>query len=76
MSYTIGILEDVQGKITVNFDKNGNKYLIGIYHKETKEYTHNTFATHSEAYAVFEKLTRAILKGEYSYEQRKEMIIQ
>jgi hypothetical protein len=76
MHYTIAIIEDVQGEIKVNFDSKGNKYQVGIYNTETKEYTHNTFEKQEQAYAIFEKLSKAIVTGCYSYEDRKAMLKQ
>lgn len=74
MNYTKASLEDVQGNIEVNLDKDGNQYLVGIRHAETKEYTHKTFDTLESAYKVFEKLSKAIIMGDYSYEQRKSFL--
>ena len=74
MTYTIAIIEDLNGEIKVNFDKTGNKYLVGIYHNETKEYTYKEYSTHEEAKQIYIKLTTAILEGTYSYEDRKKML--
>lgn len=71
MNYTKAVLEDVQGNIEVNLDKDGNKYLVGLRHTETGEYTHKTFDTIEQAYEVFEKFSKAIVMGTHSYEQRK-----
>jgi len=74
MNYTIAIIEDVQGVIRVNLDKSGNKYLVGVYNTETKEYLHNTFSNINEANDIFQKLSLAIITGAYSYEQRKQIL--
>lgn len=74
MNYTIAIMEDVQGVIRINLDKPGNEYLVGLYNKETKEYSHNTFSNINEANDIFQKLSSAIITGAYSYEQRKQML--
>jgi hypothetical protein len=74
MIYTIACLEEVQGTIQLNFVKTGNKYLVGIYNKETTEYEHKTYETIEAAYKVFEKLSKAIIEGCYSYQARKEML--
>lgn len=71
MNFTIAIMEDVHNNVTVSFDKSGNEYLVGLYHKETEEYTHKSFKTFEEAQEVFNKFANAILSGSYSYEQRK-----
>jgi len=39
MHYTVAIIEDIQGNVKVNFDKTGNKFVVGLYNKKTKEYT-------------------------------------
>lgn len=74
MSYTIAMVEDVQGEIKVNLDSTGNKYTVGIYNNETKEYTHKEFNSMDEAYATFEKLSKWICMGMYSYSDRKAVL--
>lgn len=71
MSYTIAIIEDVQGEISVNFDHVGNKYLIGIYNKSTKQYTHKTFISRQHAKTMFSSLSKMILDGDYSEKDRR-----
>lgn len=75
MNYTIASIEDVRGTITVEFEKSGNKYLVGIYETETKEFTHKKYDEMETAYSVFEKLSKAIITGCYSYEDRKGMLV-
>lgn len=74
MHFTIALLEDVHGEIKVNFDSTGNKYLVGVYNKLTREYTHKTFDNMNTACAIFTKLCEWVVKGEYSYEDRKELL--
>ena len=74
MNYTIASLNDVNFGQVLTLDKNGNKYVVGLYNEETKEYTHKSFDSIGEAYTIFEKLSRCICFGEYSYSDRKAMI--
>ena len=74
MHYTVAIIEDVQGDVKVNFDITGNKFLVGLYNKKTKQYTHKTFDEMEEGYLIFEKLSKAIIEGCYTYEDRKGML--
>ena len=76
MNYTIASLNDVNFGQVLTLDKNGNKYVVGLYNEETKEYTHKSFDSIGEAYTIFEKLSRCICFGEYSYSDRKAMIKQ
>ena len=76
MNYTIAILQDVHNDVKINIDKNGNKYTVGIYNEITKEYTHKSFNEMQEAYKVFENLSKSVVSGCYSYEQRKAFLIE
>lgn len=75
MHYTIGDFKETQGNLNVNFDIAGNQYLIGLYNKETKEYTHNTFNTMEEALERFINLTKFILQGYYNEKQKREYLL-
>jgi len=74
MNYTIASLNDVNFGQVLTLDKNGNKYTVGLYNEETRECTRKSFDSIGEAYALFEKLSRCICFGEYSYIDRKAMI--
>ncbi len=74
MNYTIASLHAVSFGQVLTLDKNGNKYVVGLYNEETKEYTHKSFDSIDEAYTIFEKLSRCICFGDYSYKDRKAMI--
>jgi hypothetical protein len=74
MSYIIAIIEDVQGDISVNFDHVGNKYLVGIYNKTTKEYTHKTFKSRQNAKTIFSSLSNMILDQEYSEQYKRSFL--
>jgi len=74
MNYAIASLYDVNFGQVLTLDKNGNKYVVGLYNEKTKEYTHKSFDSIDEAYTIFEKLSRCICFGDYSYKDRKAMI--
>lgn len=71
MNYTIAKTRDYNGMQYVNFDKLGNKYLVGFTGKAKSEYTHKTFDTLGEALTVYQQFVRAFITGDYSYEDRK-----
>lgn len=75
MSYTISIIEDLHNNIKVNFDIEGNRYLVGIYNTETKIYTHKDFDDIQEAYNIFETLSNYIIFGLCSEEQRRHFLL-
>lgn len=74
MSYTIAVIEDVQGTIKVDFGKSSNQYIVSIWETELRESTCKCYKTQEEAYSIFEKLSKAIITGCFSYEQRKAML--
>lgn len=76
MHYTIANMSDINFNQSINLDKSGNKYVVGLYNDDTKEYTHRQFDTIQEAYAIFERLAHCICFGEYSYNDRKSMLVQ
>jgi len=75
MNYTIATTEDVQGEIQVEYVKDGNEYLVGIYHKELKEYTSKRFTRKEDAQARYLKLVSCILDGTYDYKWRKRLLL-
>ncbi len=74
MEITIASLEPMFGDILVTYNKVGNKYYTAIWHKVHKESTCQEPTTKEKAKRAFEKLTDAILDGNYSYEDRKAML--
>ena len=74
MSYTIAIVEDVQGDISVNFDHVGNKYSVGIYNKTTKVYTYKIFKSTQHAKKTFTSLSNMILDQEYSEQYKRSFL--
>ena len=76
MNYTIASLEDIHHDITINFDKNGNRYTVGMWHKELHEYTHKDFEDCEEARERFLMMARYILEGRYAYVDRKRLLLE
>lgn len=74
MNYEIASLEDLRFDIEVYIEKDGNKYAVVL----AKKYERETFTSHfcsiEEAYAVFEKLSKAIVFGLYSWEDRVKIL--
>ena len=71
MSYTIASLTDIQGVLVVDFGKNGNMNEVSLYNIETKELSIKKFDKMEDAYIIFEKLSKAIIFGEYSEEVKR-----
>ena len=74
MNYTIASMNDNNFNQSINLDKSGNKYLVGLYNADTKEYCHREFDSINDAYIIFEKLSRCICFGNYSFSDRKAMM--
>ena len=74
MYYTISIMSDCTGTQSLNHDKVGNEYKVGIRNKDTSTYKHRKFATIEEAEAKFLYLARCIIRGEYSFEDRVKIL--
>lgn len=74
MHYTIASLEDVHNDMTLDLVSSGNKKLVQLYNKETKQLTTKEFTSLSEAYKVFEKISKHICFGEYSESDRRAML--
>ena len=74
MNYTIASLEDIQNDLTLDMVKNGNKIQVQLHHIGIREMTYKEFNTMQEAYSVFEKISKCICFGEYSYKDKKNML--
>lgn len=75
MSHTIATLEETQGNLSINLDSTGNKYLVGIYNNETKEYTHKTFDTMDSAYAAFSMLSKYVCLSLYTEKEKRGFLL-
>ena len=74
MNYTITTMETYDGMQILNLDKDGNRYMVGLYNKGNSEYTHKTFATLDEAETAFLKIAKCFIRGDYSAADRAEML--
>lgn len=71
---TIAVLEDLAGGQTIEFCKVGNKYIIGITDRKEDKYVTRHYRTRKEAQFVFLNLSYVVLEGNYSFEQRKQLM--
>lgn len=74
MYYTIASLEDYAGNQVLSFDKMGQFYNISLYNKDSKESTKLTIRDITKASKIYLELTDCILKGYYSFEQRRNIL--
>lgn len=74
MHYTVSILSDPIGSQSLNLDKVGNEYLVGIRNEDNTVYKHKRFATIEAAEAKFLYLARCIVRGNYSFEDRVKIL--
>lgn len=70
MNYEIASLKDVHNDVEISVIVDGNEYVVMMMKKYAREYHHRNFASIEEAYAVFEKLSKAVVMGLYSWEDR------
>ena len=70
MNYEIASLEDIRFDIEVYIEKNGNEYAVVLAKKYERDTFSNHFSSLEEAYTVFEKLSKAIVFGLYSWEEK------
>ena len=78
MNYTIAVLEECnfgEGKLNLTIDRSGNKYLVGLYNTDTKEYTYNTFDSIDDAFKVFSQLSEWIIKSYYTEECKRHYLL-
>ena len=74
MNYTIAVMEDIHNGQKLDFSKDGNQYVIGLYSEETDTWVSKFYSSLEEAYEHFEKISKAIITGCYSFEQRKQFL--
>lgn len=74
MMYSIAIIQDVHFKMFAELGKKGNKYTVSIGLENASDFKLKEFDDIESAYTVFEKISKAIVTGCYSYEQRKEFL--
>lgn len=74
MNYTIATTEEAHGNLSLNIDKDGNEYTVGLFNEETKEYTHRSFKTTDGALTVYKTLVELIVNG-YGTEEYKRKVL-
>lgn len=70
MNYEIASLEDLRFDIEVYIEKDGNEYAVVLAKKYERDTFSNRFGSLEEAYTVFEKLSKTIVFGLYSWEEK------
>lgn len=77
MYYTIASLESPHTGDRLDINKNGNKYIVYLTHKDEDSgepyslHAHREFDDLNDAYKVFEKLSSWIIYGLYSEDDRR-----
>ena len=76
MDYTILVCDNVQSGGKASLNKSGNKYYVYYSAPERGGAVGGSrlFETYEEAFAVFSELADVIGRGNYSDEQRVEML--
>ena len=75
MNYTILKTDVVFTNESVNLDKNGNKYTVGIYNSESKQYSHRDFDTIEEALAKYSRIVELYGLSLYTEEQKRQILL-
>ena len=76
MIYTITSTLDYASSQELDLIKNGNKYNINLYNKDTKENTSIKLENKEQATSIYLKFVEFIINGLYSYEQRKRILLE
>lgn len=74
MNYNVTSTEDYSSKQVLQFIKNGNKYRIELYNRDTKELASIQLENIEQATSIYLKFVDFMLKGYYSFEQRKNIL--
>ena len=75
MNYTMCYTKSLSTNLSVNIDKDGNEYCVGLYNSATKEYTHINFKTIEEACARYLLIAKLLVLGLYSEEDKRQILI-
>jgi len=77
MNYTICVLEEAHGGMTVDYGKDGNRYYITIHDRESGDYCSRTWSHDNKvmAQAMFKRIASWIMNSEWSYADRKAMFL-
>jgi len=72
MWYTIAVLKDVHDGLEVSLKSHGNKKVVSCHFEG--ELTSKEFDKTENAYLAFETLSKMIVFGTHSYEDRKAVL--
>lgn len=74
MIYNITSTEDYASSQVLQLIKNGNKYRVELYNKETKELAGILLDNIEQATSIYKKFVDFMIRGHYSFEQRKNIL--
>ena len=74
MIYNITSTEDYASNQVLELIKNGNKYRIELYNRETKELASISLENREQAISIYKKFVDFMVSGLYSFEQRKNIL--
>ena len=74
MIYNITSTEDYASNQVLELIKNGNKYRVELYNRETKELTGILLDNIEQATSIYKKFVDFMIRGLYSFEQRKNIL--
>lgn len=74
MNYSIASLLECQGNLILDLSKDGNKYHVSLYNKETKQNTFKKFDCIENAYDTFETLSKYICLGLYNENDKRKVL--
>lgn len=74
MTYNIISTEDYAGSQELELIQNGNKYIIELYNRETKECVRISLKNIEQATTIYNKFVDFMIRGHYSFEQRANIL--
>ena len=74
MIYNITSTEDYASNQVLELIKNGNKYRVELYNRETKELAGISLENREQAISIYKKFVDFMVSGLYSFEQRKNIL--
>ena len=74
MIYNITSTEDYASSQVLQLIKNGNKYRVELYNRETKKLASSSLENREQAISIYKKFVDFMIRGLYSFEQRKDIL--
>lgn len=74
MIYNVTSTDDYANKQVLQLIKNGNKYRIELYNRQTEELVGISLEDRDRAVSIYLKFVDFIIKGHFSFEQRKSIL--